>query len=170
MASPLPPPRLVATAHDAAGTSIIASDAPLQTFSPFGPKGSAFAVIHSAPSVPVSNTDLQAPQQNTLPRVPPQGVIFTTADIPPHGGESPIHRTQSMDYSVVLAGEITMILDSGEERVIKAGELILQRGTMHRWRNNSNEWCRILFVMVGSEKIVLEDGRVLEETNMPPRA
>ena len=76
-----------------------------------------------------------------------------------------MHRTLTLDYAVVISGEIVLRLDGGEEKIIKAGEFIVQRGVNHEWINRS-EWevCRIVSVMVGSEKIVLEDGRVLEET------
>lgn len=75
-----------------------------------------------------------------------------------------MHRTVSVDYAVVLAGEIVIHLDGGEEKTVGAGEVIVQRGTCHEWINRTNEPCRVLFVMVGSEKVVLGDGRVLEET------
>lgn len=79
-----------------------------------------------------------------------------------------MHRTESTDYACVLAGEITMRMDDGDETVIRAGEMIVQRGTNHTWINNGKEFCRILFVMIGSEKIKLEDGRVLDATKMGP--
>lgn len=64
-----------------------------------------------------------------------------------------------------------MKLDSGDETTFKAGEMIVQRGTMHEWRNEGTETCRMLFVMVGSEEIVLGDGTRLEDTKMggPPK-
>lgn len=74
-----------------------------------------------------------------------------------------MHRTLSLDYCVVMNGEIVLVLDGGEERVVKAGEFIVQRGTTHSWINRTGEVCRIMFVMVGSEKVVLSDGRVLDE-------
>jgi len=52
-----------------------------------------------------------------------------------------------------------MILDGGEEKVAKAGDVIVQRGTMHSWKNHTQEPCRILVVMVGSEKVKTEDGK-----------
>jgi quercetin dioxygenase-like cupin family protein len=59
-----------------------------------------------------------------------------------------MHRTVSLDYGVVLEGEIEAILDSGETRMMKRGDVCIQRGTMHAWRNPSEtEWCRMLFVL-----------------------
>lgn len=78
-----------------------------------------------------------------------------------------MHRTLSIDYAVVVTGSIWMILDGGEETEIKTGEFILQRGANHSWENRGEEVCRICFVMVSSEAVKLEDGRVLEETVLP---
>lgn len=77
-----------------------------------------------------------------------------------------MHRTLSLNYAVVLSGEIACELDSGEEKTIRAGEFLVQQGVNHKWTNRSeSEYCRILFVMVGAEKITLGDGRPkLEET------
>ena len=55
-------------------------------------------------------------------------------------------------------------LDGGEEKTVRAGEFIVQRGVNHEWINRSEEICRIAVVMVGSEKMVLEDGKELDET------
>ena len=75
-----------------------------------------------------------------------------------------MHRTLSCDYVAVMSGEIVLRLDGGEEKTVRAGEFIVQRGANHEWINRSDEVCRILVVGVASEKIVTEDGKVLEET------
>jgi quercetin dioxygenase-like cupin family protein len=69
-----------------------------------------------------------------------------------------------LDYSVVISGEIVLRLDGGEEKTIRAGEFIVQRGCNHEWLNRSDQVCRIAVVMVGAEKIVLGDGTPLEES------
>jgi quercetin dioxygenase-like cupin family protein len=82
-----------------------------------------------------------------------------------------MHRTLSLDYAVVLSGEIVLKLDGGREKTIKAGEVVVQRGTKHEWHNRTGEWCRCLVVMVGSEGVRLGDGTVLDETVLgkPPQ-
>lgn len=65
---------------------------------------------------------------------------------------------------MVLSGEIVLGLDGGEERTVKAGELIVQQGVNHFWVNKGDQPCRMLFVMLGGQPVVLEDGTVLEET------
>ena len=74
-----------------------------------------------------------------------------------------MHRTVSVDYMVVLSGSITLILDGGESRVINAGEVVVQRGTGHQWKNESpTEWVRMLGVVIAIEPLVVE-GKELQE-------
>ena len=161
--SQLEAPRLVVTSHTKDGVSVFESDAQTNLFSPFGPHGSSFGRFHSRLSVPVSNVTSPPNLSNTIPRCPPAGVLFCTTDIAP-GFAVPMHRTVSLDYIAVISGEIVLRLDGGEEKTVKAGEFIVQKGVNHQWINRTTEYCRIMVVMVGSEKIVLENGTILDET------
>jgi hypothetical protein len=58
-----------------------------------------------------------------------------------------MHRTETIDYGIVLDGEVTLILDRGET-VVRAGEIVVQRGTNHAWANRSGRPCRIAFILV----------------------
>jgi mannose-6-phosphate isomerase-like protein (cupin superfamily) len=58
-----------------------------------------------------------------------------------------MHRTETVDYGIVLEGEITLILDVGETTV-RAGDIVIQRGTNHGWANRSGRNCRIAFILV----------------------
>jgi hypothetical protein len=72
------------------------------------------------------------------------------ADAATSGAGAPhplMHRTQTVDYAIVLDGEITMILDRGETNV-RAGDIVVQRGTNHAWANRSGRNCRIAFVLI----------------------
>jgi hypothetical protein len=62
-----------------------------------------------------------------------------------------MHRTRSLDYVIILSGEIDMLLDDSEVH-LKAGDVMIQQGTNHAWVNRSNEICRIAFVLVDSEE------------------
>jgi len=75
-----------------------------------------------------------------------------------------MHRTLSCDYITVVSGEIVLALDGGEEKTVKAGEFIVQKGVNHAWINRGSEVCRMVVVMVGAEKVKTEAGEVLEET------
>jgi len=67
-----------------------------------------------------------------------------------------MHRTQSLDYGVVVAGEVELILDGGETRLMKVGDVVVQRATMHAWRNPSEtEWARMMFVLIECEKLIV---------------
>lgn len=81
---------------------------------------------------------------------------------------SALHRTLSLGYCVVTPGSIWLSLNGGEETEIKAGEAVVQRGTNHAWENCGNGCCRAIFVMVGSEKVKMADGKDLEETKRRP--
>lgn len=61
-----------------------------------------------------------------------------------------MHRTETIDYGIVLEGEIVLIMDEGETTV-RAGEIVIQRGTNHGWANRSNANCRICFVLIDGE-------------------
>ncbi|OYW46115.1 MAG: cupin [Sphingomonadales bacterium 32-68-7] len=61
-----------------------------------------------------------------------------------------MHRTETIDYGIVLEGEVVLIMDEGETTV-KAGDIVVQRGTNHGWANRSDRNCRIAFVLIDGE-------------------
>jgi quercetin dioxygenase-like cupin family protein len=75
-----------------------------------------------------------------------------------------MHRTLTLDYAIVISGEILLKLDSGDEKIIRAGEVVVQKGVNHQWINHSGQVCRMMCVMVASEKVMLEDGTAMEES------
>ncbi|EPE10263.1 ww domain-containing protein [Ophiostoma piceae UAMH 11346] len=157
-------PRVVVTAHAKDGASVFASDKPAEIIYPFGPAASSFAVLDVRGSVPVNNQEpVNASAGGGIPRAPPGGVLFTITNVPP-GGEAPMHRTETIDYAIVMAGEIVLILDNGKEKTIKAGEYIIQGGANHAWKNRGQDTCRIAIVMVAADKVKLEDGMELSAT------
>lgn len=170
---PLPNPRVITTGHQADGTSVFRSDRVIQPFQPFGPGTTGFSIFDTRGAVPVSNQPpsamTESPEADSvttkvLPRCPPSGTIFCVSDFAP-GGRAPMHRTLSLDYAVVLSGEIVLELEgAGGERTVRAGEFIVQGGVSHSWVNRTDEPCRVAFVMVGAEKVRLESGEELEET------
>ena len=90
------------------------------------------------------------------------GTVLRFVDVAP-GHLSPMHRTVSLDYGVVLEGEMELVLDSGETRKMKRGDVAIQRGTMHAWRNLSEtEWGRMMYVLQECRPVEV-DGEVLKE-------
>jgi mannose-6-phosphate isomerase-like protein (cupin superfamily) len=72
------------------------------------------------------------------------GHAFTGVGVPRH---PLMHRTESIDYGIVLEGEITLILDN-QETVVRAGDVVVQRGTNHAWANRGKGVCRMAFVLI----------------------
>jgi mannose-6-phosphate isomerase-like protein (cupin superfamily) len=61
-----------------------------------------------------------------------------------------MHRTQTIDYGIILEGEITLLVDDGEV-VVQAGDIVVQRGTNHAWANRSGRPCRIAFILIDGQ-------------------
>lgn len=66
-----------------------------------------------------------------------------------------MHRTQTVDYGIVLDGELTLIVDRGET-TLHAGDIVIQRGTNHAWANRTNKNCRVVFILIDGK---FEEGR-----------
>ena len=101
-------------------------------------------------------TEAQA-GHNFPPAWPPNGgntLIFVDT---PLGASSKLHRMQSLDYTVQILGEIELTLSNGETRLIRPGDVVTQRGTLHRWRNPSATQCsRFVEVNTGALPIKTE--------------
>ncbi|HZD20400.1 MAG TPA: cupin domain-containing protein [Burkholderiales bacterium] len=86
------------------------------------------------------------------------GAIFRVVEYQP--GVAPrMHRTETIDYAVVISGEIDMQLDTGAVH-LRAGDVLVQQATLHDWVNRGTEPCRIAFVLVPAKPAV-RDGEVL---------
>ena len=121
--------------------------------------GIAFALSYTTKGFPVDMTDDQDLKVyekflNSPPGlVVSGGTVLRHVDIPP-STECTMHRTVSLDYGCVLEGEVELLLDSGEKRTMRRGDVAIQRGTMHQWINRSTtEWTRMLFVLQESRPL-----------------
>jgi quercetin dioxygenase-like cupin family protein len=94
--------------------------------------------------------DMGARKLGTYP--PLNGTRFMIADYPP-GNIPRMHRTETIDYIIVLDGEIEMELDDKEFVTIRQGDVMIQRGTYHAWRNVSDRPCRMAFVLVDAKPL-----------------
>ena len=63
-----------------------------------------------------------------------------------------MHTTDSIDYVLVVSGEATLELDDGEQTVLRAGDVVIQNGTRHAWRNHGTESCTIVGVAIGADR------------------
>ena len=70
---------------------------------------------------------------------------------PEHAPHPGMHTTDTIDYAIVLAGELYAVMDDGEE-LMRAGDVLVQRGTNHAWSNRSGETARIAFVLIDGER------------------
>jgi len=119
----------------------------------------------SASPFSVSNTvPFKEPYKTTMPIAEPGHANWKIVDFPP-GGSAPMHRTTSVDFGVVLKGEIVLELDDGVEKVLTEHSGIVQRGTIHAWHNRTAEIARIMFVVLPSETVVV-NGQELADVEM----
>jgi quercetin dioxygenase-like cupin family protein len=163
------------TTNTPEGESVFAAseDAAYPKFKLIDRTEAVFADMHLSPTVPASLSpttatyDLRATEEfittNTkTASIPASGVGFRRTDMPP-GSQTPMHRTLSVDYGTVVAGTVELTLGSGEKRMLRAGDTVVQRATMHQWRNPSEtEWLRMVWVMLPIEPLEI-DGNVLKE-------
>ena len=102
------------------------------------------------------------PQDESLKKLSPQAARATFAEIgaaesSSHGENSRhpfMHRTETIDYGIIIEGELTLIMDEGEA-VVRAGDIVVQRGTNHGWANRSGRNCRVAFILIDG---AFEDG------------
>jgi quercetin dioxygenase-like cupin family protein len=87
------------------------------------------------------------------------GTVFRVVEFAP-GGAPRVHRTDSIDYAVVISGEIDMELDDSVVHV-KAGDVLVQRGTIHNWVNRGSAPCVIAFVLIDAKPVEV-GGKVLQ--------
>jgi quercetin dioxygenase-like cupin family protein len=142
-----PPVRRIVTGHDATGRAIIRSDDMLPV-TPIPSGDAAFSLIWTTATVPADNNDETDGRTRDAGLTLHQGSVIRIVDMVP-GGVSPFHRSSSIDYGIVLSGEVELELDDGVVTTAMAGDIIVQRGTIHLWRNPSAaETCRIAFVLI----------------------
>jgi hypothetical protein len=177
--------RRIVTGHDEAGRSIVQEDgAPARTVTLGGESGTTFHEIWNTRSTPAAIDRASGePAEAGIALLPPAGgTRIRILDIPPDDGtaaalpreavralfeaigaghalaeDAPhplMHRTETIDYGIVLEGEVVLILDDGET-IVRAGDVVIQRGTSHAWANRSSSNARIAFILIDGR---FEDG------------
>ena len=172
--------RRVVTGHDASGKAIVGFDdvRPVSGGEPeLGVEVYNFWITDETPADLAKKEDRAARKVGIPP--PASGSIFRIVDFHPTpqkledldpnflakiagghdakaGAKPPrhpgMHKTRSVDYAIVLSGEIDMLLDDSEVR-LKAGDVLVQQGTIHAWINKGKETCRIAFILIDAKEI-----------------
>ena len=165
--------RRIVTGHDAQGKAVVLFDAPMQA-KQRSAGGNGMTLLWVTSEFPVDDA-ASADRAQTQVGVPPpaNGTIFRIVDFAPtptaatapvdhhqillsmgidpatqgYARHANTHRTRTIDYAIVLEGEIDMLLDDSEVHV-KAGDVLVQQGTNHAWVNNSARPCRIAFILI----------------------
>jgi hypothetical protein len=176
----LPDIRRVVTADDAKGRSRVVEDAPARAIRTVSGRPGYRAVnvwrTEECP-VKINSGDSTASHQGILP--PKGGSVLRIIDFPPEPADSEelkrmldatfggiykdaahdkrpgmhpgMHRTETLDYAIVLEGEIYAVMDDGEA-LLRAGDVLIQRGTNHAWANRSSATARIAFVLIDATR------------------
>ena len=147
--------RRIVTGHDPAGRAVFSADETIE-------EEALGAVVWSTAALPADNSG-PAQSAGSPAGIASAGTIVRVMTIAP-GHRSPMHRTQTLDYGVVLEGSINLELDDGAVKSVRAGEIIVQRGTMHAWENVSDTPCRIAFIVIAAEPLTA-GGQALEPTH-----
>jgi mannose-6-phosphate isomerase-like protein (cupin superfamily) len=148
-------PRRVVTGHTPQGVSVVLSDGPVPVSRDLPDDGVSFHEVWNTEGAPARITAVEPsePTQRTLAVPPPPlGTKIRVNEFAPgrldaRGLQSPVHRTASVDYGIVLEGEITLVLDDSEV-TLRAGDIVVQRGTDHAWANRGDVPARVVFVLV----------------------
>ena len=176
MTDRLDPVRRVVTGHDGGRRAVITEDGPPPTAVALDAvPGTVFHEIWATSSVPAAIDNGPDPTLGPLELAPPDGgTRVRIVDIPPdttqnaigpadaaaafaaigathaHTSDGPhalMHRTETVDYGIVLSGEVWLVVDDGETR-LRPGDVVVQRGTNHAWSNRTEETARMAFVLV----------------------
>jgi len=170
------PTRRVVTGHDAAGRAVVLTDGAAPNAKLRKATGLTSTLLWVTDSSPADNSaSADAADREIGVAPPPSGSIFRVVDFPPaseagavdnaamlkemglSGGHGDVrhatqHRTRSVDYAIVISGEIDMLLDDSEVH-LETGDVLVQRGTNHAWVNRGRENCRIAFVLIDAEDL-----------------
>ena len=142
--------RRIVTGHDQNGRAIVSIDEICKNVISRRPAHSS-CVVWSTGEFPTDNDGDADGGIRPLATVDPNGTVFRLVEYAP--GVAPRnHRTDSIDFAVVMSGEIDMQLDDNEVH-LKAGDVLVQRGTIHNWVNRGKEPCVIAFALVDAKPV-----------------
>ena len=141
--------RRVVTGHDAKAQAVIVVDE-VMTAEPIGEGRAHFAKVWTTATSPADNDDASDGAERESGLTIKGGTVLRYVDFAP-GSRSPMHRTNSLDYGILLRGHLVMELDSGERVELSPEDVVVQRGTIHAWINSGSDWARMAFVLVDAK-------------------
>ena len=142
--------RRVVTGHDQNGRAVVKMDSvPTASISTMRP-GVTACLAWSTDTVPADLTNEEDGGLKNVGTAHAGGTVFRVVEYQP-GATPRNHRTASIDYAVVMAGEIDMELDDGVVVKLKAGDILVQRGTIHNWENRGSVPCVMAFVLIDAK-------------------
>jgi quercetin dioxygenase-like cupin family protein len=150
--------RRVVTGHDKEGRAVAMIDEVSQNLRSARP-GATACVVWTSEGFPVDNTGTADEGLRETGTTLDNGTVFRILELQPDNIPR-VHRTDSIDYAVIMSGEIDMELEPGSITHLKAGDVVVQRGTVHNWINRGPEPCVIAFVLIAA-KPVEAGGKVL---------
>ena len=149
--------RRVVTGHDAKGRAVVKIDEVSKNITSNRPGASA-CVVWTTESFPVNNTGDADEGLRKVGTTLKNGTVFRVIEFAP--GVAPRnHRTDSIDYAVVMSGEIDMEVDDAVVH-LKAGDVLVQRGTIHNWVNRGTLPCVMAFILIDAKPVDVA-GKVL---------
>lgn len=138
--------RRVVTGHNEAGKAVVKWDDKIDSMA--GRKGFGYTPVWATRELP-PHLDEEDPAKWEIGTTIENGSVFRVIQYEPGVAER-WHATDSIDYAVILSGEIDMQLDEGEVH-LKAGDVLVQRATIHNWENRGTEPCVIAFILIATE-------------------
>ncbi|HJZ18006.1 MAG TPA: cupin domain-containing protein [Stellaceae bacterium] len=149
--------RRVITGHDSSGRAVVKIDEVARNLVS-SRTGATACVVWTTEGFPVDNTGEEDAGLRKTGTTLDNGTVFRILELAP--GVTPRnHRTDSIDYAVVMSGEVDMELDDTKVH-LKAGDVLVQRGTIHNWVNHGTEPCVIAFVLIAAKPVTV-GGKVL---------
>jgi mannose-6-phosphate isomerase-like protein (cupin superfamily) len=145
--------RRVVTGHDAKGRAVVKIDEVSKNIVSSRP-GQTACVVWTTESFPVNNTGDDDEGLRKVGTTLKNGTVFRVVEFAP--GVAPRnHRTDSIDYAVVVSGEIDMVLDDSVVH-LKAGDVLVQRGTIHNWANRGTQPCVMAFILIDAKPVEVD--------------
>jgi len=149
--------RRVVTGHDVNGRAIVQIDEMAKNQTSTRP-GATACVVWTTEGFPVDNDGERDEGQRRTGTTLANGTVFRLLELAPGAGPRN-HRTDSIDYAVVMSGEIDMELDDATVH-LRASDVLVQRGTIHNWVNRGTQPCVIAFVLIAANPVIA-GGKVL---------